>query len=163
MITSIARGFNAIPSRSRRSSLFFRRWQPRGNATFKWKSWTVLAIVGRYIFPRQRQALMGYIDFSSKYCQILRFITVTVTGFSKRNRRFLRPTRVVIEIATMDGYSYRVPFDLIIDYGCIEWIDQKSEIRGKLKRSSLSLRYVISLIFQKLRKPQWIFMKLRFH
>lgn len=141
-----------------------------GKAGQFWQSLDDISFLGK------DKALMGYIDFSSKYCQIPRFIIVTVTGFSERNRRFLRPTRVAIEIATMDGYSYRVRSIWLLITGVCPMN------RSKICESSLAekrsvppskdtLQYVVSfvlLIFQKLpkshrftkifeRPSQWIF------
>ena len=104
-----------------------------GKAGQFWQSLDDISFIGK------DKALMGYIDFSSKHCQIPRFITVRVTGFSERNRRFLRPTCVVIEIAAMDGYSYWVRSIWLLITGACPM--NRSKIWEKWHRSSLQRRH----------------------
>lgn len=75
-------------------------------------------------FLGKDKALMGYIDFSSKYCEIPRFIIVAVAGFSERNRRFLRPTCCHWNIH--NGWILG-PTAIWLLITNVQWIDQGSE------------------------------------
>lgn len=83
---------------------------------------------------------MGYIDFSSKYYQIPRFITATTVGFFERSRRFLWTDRVFIEISIMDGH---LNWFRSIDNECFTSTTRKSNNFPQRKSNIFIVQYII--------------------